>query len=71
MIHIIGTFKDGKGRDYWINKQHSDDSLFRTLVVESATDFKTEDKAKKFIDTFIETSVRANEVTLRISKVNN
>ena len=67
MIRIIGTFKDGKGRDFWINKQHSDDSLFRTLVVGSATNFKTEDKATKFINTFNETSIRANEVTLRVS----
>ena len=68
MVHIIGSFKDQKGRDFWINIQHSDDSLMRTLCAKNATDFKSETKAKKFIETFNSTSQRANEVVLRIEK---
>jgi hypothetical protein len=69
MVHIIGSFKDKKGRDFWINKNHSDDSLMRTLVVKNATDFKTATQANKFIETFNSDSIRANEVVLRVSEV--
>lgn len=68
MVHVIGSFNDKKGQDFWINIQHSDDSLMRTLCVENATDFKSASKAKKFIETFNATSPRANEVVLKIEE---
>ena len=68
MVYITGSFNNKKGRDFWINVQHSDDSLMRTLCVENATDFKSLAKAKKFIETFNSTSHRANEVVLRIEQ---
>lgn len=68
MIHVIGSFNNKKGRDFWINVQHSDDSLMRTLCVENATDFKSVAKAEKFIESFNSTSPRANEVVLRIEE---
>lgn len=66
MVHVIGSFKDKKGEDFWINAQHSQDSLMRTLCIENATDFKSVAKAEKFIETFNSTSQRANEVVLKI-----
>lgn len=68
MVYVVGSFNDKKGQDFWINIQHSDDSLMRTLCVENATDFKSTSKAKKFIETFNATSPRANEVALRIDE---
>ena len=68
MVAIIGSFKDGKGKDYGVFEAHDTDSLFRTLKIKYATNFITKQRAERFIEKFNNTSTRSIEVNLRIKE---
>lgn len=70
MTVIIGEFKDTNQR-FFIDDKNKTDSLRRTLLKESATVFKSETGAQKYVEKMEKECYRFNECTFSFLDKNN
>ena len=61
-VIIEGQFKDTQ-QTHFINKEHTDDSLRRTVVTETATIFESRNAARTYLDKMAKTCKRFDECT--------